>query len=150
MGVVRKERSIREKKKDDNSPIKLDIFYKNRKEIIKSVETPSKKNNNNNKNYPNYSIKITPSRISLYPNISQHLYNFYHIILPRVGSFVQAVYKFRSNNKKRYQLLLASCEADSSGGKKDDTFWHVLFEECPWLKDCDTLYKRQKLKKKKR
>ena len=81
---------------------------------------------------------ISVSRVSLNDPILQHRSNWTHIILPRLCSFVEAVYRIRSTDDLRYQLLMAS-DPNRDGQRA----WELLHEQCPWLLDCDTAYHRR-------
>jgi hypothetical protein len=83
------------------------------------------------------SITISVSRISLDDPVMQHRTNWTQVVLPRLRSFVEAVFAIRSNDDKRYQLLIAT--GDDDQGKKA---WHILHNECPWLESCDTPFHR--------
>ena len=85
-------------------------------------------------------IDINCTRISLDDPVMQHRYNFYDVILPRLRSFVEAVYCVRSCDDKRYRLLRAAAIASSGGNERE--WWEVLTVECPWLNDCDTAFQR--------
>ena len=81
-------------------------------------------------------LKISVHRISLEDPLLQHRYHWKAVILPRLRSWVDSVYSIRRSDDKRYRLLTAlasDCLADA---------WQILFEECPWLRDCDTSYLR--------
>lgn len=84
------------------------------------------------------SIEIDIKRVSLDDPLLQHRQNWNNVILPRLRSFVDAVYRIRSNDTKRYQLLTAM--SNPTGNLLDA--WNILHEECPWLKDCDTAFNR--------
>jgi hypothetical protein len=83
------------------------------------------------------SITISVSRISLDDPVMQHRTNFTKVVLPRLRSFVEAVFAIRSNDDKRYQLLIAT--GDDEQVKKA---WQILHNECPWLESCDTPFHR--------
>ena len=88
---------------------------------------------------PNSVVNISVSRISLDDPIMQHRSNWEKMILPRLRSFVNAVYSVRQNDSKR--LLLLSC--DSGDLSQSLEAWELLHQECPWLMECDTAYKRE-------
>jgi hypothetical protein len=71
----------------------------------------------------------------------QHRTNFSRVVLPRLRSFVEAVFAVRSNDDKRYQLLIA---LSASTGDDDQLkkAWQILHDECPWLESCDTPFHR--------
>lgn len=80
---------------------------------------------------------ITISRISLHEKDSmKHYQNWHNTILPRLTSFVHAVYNVRADDDKRYRMIQASAEA-SLGHGDGSKWWQILLDECPWLKDCD-------------
>jgi hypothetical protein len=80
-------------------------------------------------------ITISISRISIDDEIMQHRKHWHEIILPRLRMFVEAVYKIRRDDDKRYRLLASV--ADNSTA----TSWQILFDECPWLETCDTAFR---------
>jgi hypothetical protein len=84
------------------------------------------------------SVTISVSRISLDDPVMQHRTNFTQVVLPRLRSFVEAVFAIRSNDDKRYQLLIATGDDDQP--KKA---WQILHNECPWLESCDTPFHRE-------
>jgi len=84
-------------------------------------------------------INITVSRISLEDPATQHGRNFHRIILPRLRSVVDAVYSLRADDDKRYRFLLAASIDDKD---KQKVAWQMLFDECEWLRSCDTAYSR--------
>jgi hypothetical protein len=100
---------------------------------------------------------ISASRISLDDPLWRHGMQWDQVILPRLCSFVQAVYEIRRNDDKRYRLLLAvsspplMTEEQEGGSSSSSNLlsstrdgWKVLFDECPWLlRDCSgTAYHR--------
>jgi len=89
---------------------------------------------------------MTISRVSLDDPVLQHRQNWERIILPRLRSFVEAVYAIRSDDDKRYRLLAATTASTGSNiGDIDLTeeAWQILHNECPWLAGCDTAYYRR-------
>jgi hypothetical protein len=82
-------------------------------------------------------VNIAVSRISLDDPVMQHRSNWESVVLPRLRSFVDAVFAVRRDDGKRQSLL--SCE---SGDQSLDA-WDILHHECPWLMDCDTAYHRE-------
>jgi hypothetical protein len=86
---------------------------------------------------PITAVEIDVKRVSIDDPLFQHRQNWNDIILPRLRSFVDAVYSIRANDNKRYRLLVAM--SDPSGTSEA---WNILHEECPWLKDCDTAFHR--------
>lgn len=85
-------------------------------------------------------IICSSHRVSLNDLTMQHADNWKNVILPRLRSFADAVYSVRSDDHKRYRLIHAASVASSTGSEKD--WWQVLFDECPWLIECDTSFSR--------
>jgi len=81
-------------------------------------------------------INITASRVSLNDPIMMHIHNWKYTILPRIRSFVDAVYSIRRDDHKRYKLLSALTAVD------EKTSWDILHSECAWLRECDTAFRR--------
>ena len=82
---------------------------------------------------------MTVSKVHLDDPVMKHRESWTNIILPRLRSFVDAIYRIRSEDHKRYRLLLANSE-DPGGATADG--WELLHEECPWLRDCDKAFHR--------
>mmetsp|Transcript_11455 Transcript_11455/g.21425 ORF Transcript_11455/g.21425 Transcript_11455/m.21425 type:complete len:548 (+) Transcript_11455:26-1669(+) len=110
-------------------------------------------NNKNGATTNNTTSHITISRISLQEDENdtmQHRHNWYNTILPRLTSFVHAVYNVRANDDKRYRMIHAAAAAatgaSASLGENNDEcdWWQILLEECPWLKDCEIALFRNK------
>jgi hypothetical protein len=114
--------------------------------------TMTKANNNNNNNGEkktkegNHNVQITISRISLNDPIHNHQYHWNETLLPRLASFVDAVYNVRKDDGKRYRLLMALVEEQNGCGHKGDQSneeaWKILWDEMPWLRLCDTSFGR--------
>jgi len=85
-------------------------------------------------------LKMQFDRVSLEDPILRHRQNWQQIILPRLASFAEAVYAIRRDDSKRYRLLLACSDAL---GELEHDAWALLYEECPWLKSCDTAFNRK-------
>jgi hypothetical protein len=51
---------------------------------------------------------------------------------------VEAVYRIREDDHKRYRLLLSVSESPDSAPADG---WELLHNECPWLKNCDTAFR---------
>ena len=81
-------------------------------------------------------INITVSRVSLHDPIMMHNHNWKYTVLPRLRSFVNAVYSIRRDDEKRYKLLVAL------SGTDDKAPWEILHSECAWLRECDTAFCR--------
>lgn len=86
-------------------------------------------------------VEIVASRVSLDDPLNRHGENWELFILPRLRSFVDAVYNIRSDDDKRYRLLSSVANLDDSDA------WTMIIEECPWLKNCDTAFNRSKVEK---
>ena len=94
-----------------------------------------------------HNIDITVTRISLNDPIYQHRHHWETTLLPRLASFVDAVYSIRKDDGKRYRLLMAlirsqqlgTCNADG-----DEEAWNVLWDECRWMRDCDTAFEQKR------
>jgi hypothetical protein len=82
-------------------------------------------------------VEIAVNRVSIDDPLFQHRYQWGKIVLPRLCSFVDAVYRIRACDEKRYRLLMAM--ASSSLSTQADA-WKLLHEECPWLQYCDTAF----------
>ena len=82
-------------------------------------------------------MNVLVYRFSLDDIIMQHRQNWNNMILPRLRSFAEAVYSIRSNDDKRYSLLYAM-----SQDRPDHLLnsWNIIFQECPWLRKCDTAF----------
>ena len=94
-------------------------------------------------------IEITISRISLHDPLHNHQHHWTATILPRLASYVDAVYNVRKDDGKRYRLLMAlmQCQEEETmqenrGKHSEKDAWDVLWDECPWLLHCDTAYGR--------
>ena len=91
---------------------------------------------------PEESVEIVVSRVSLGDRlIMNHQRNWHSIILPRLRSFVDAVYRVRGNDELR-KLLLEVIASEEQTGYATTVCWDMLHAECPWLKDCDTALHR--------
>ena len=87
-------------------------------------------------------IKITITRVSLSDPIHNHNHHWKTTLLPRLASFVDAVYKVRKDDRKRYRLIMALVRSqhEESTNRAEEESWRLLWEECPWLKYCDTAF----------
>ena len=101
----------------------------------------SKQNASSTSPSPTTSVKITSHRVSLDEPVMRHRQNWNDTVLPRLRSFVDAIYSIRSNDDKRYRLLRATALASSGGGGEYD-WWQIIHDECPWLLDCNTGFSR--------
>jgi hypothetical protein len=91
-------------------------------------------------------VKLSVSRVSLHDDpIMQHSVHWEHTILPRLRSWVDAVYRIRSNEHLRYRLLTSVATSITEGGPEESNdAWELLLSECPWLADCDIAYNRRR------
>ena len=126
-----------------------DIIQVVRKEVNKTSTSSSKRDKESNRNEnseeepaakPLKSIEITSHRVSLDEPTMQHRQNWTNTVLPRLRSFIDAVYTIREHDDKRFQLLYASSLVSSGGN--DSSLWKIVHDECPWLLDCDTAFSR--------
>jgi hypothetical protein len=85
------------------------------------------------------SFEMSVNRVSVDDPVLKHGQSWLEIVLPRLRSFVEAVYNIRSDDCKRYRLLLANSQ-DPGGSTLEG--WELLHEECSWLQFCDTAYRR--------
>ncbi len=86
--------------------------------------------------------KITVTRVSLNDPIYNHNHHWHETLLPRLASFADAVYNVRKDDGKRYRLLMAQSE-DVSDNAEEESWW-LLWEECPWLRHCDTSLEKRR------
>mmetsp|Transcript_20374 Transcript_20374/g.47854 ORF Transcript_20374/g.47854 Transcript_20374/m.47854 type:complete len:536 (-) Transcript_20374:35-1642(-) len=91
-------------------------------------------------------IKIEITRISLSDPIHNHKFHWRETLLPRLASFVDAVYRIRADDSKRYRLImaLAQMEHEELCNKAEEESWSLLLKECPWLMDCDVACNRKR------
>lgn len=116
---------------------KRNAFDNNNKnsQQCESYDSMIREDSNNTKIQSNITIRI--SRVSLDDPIWQHRQQWNTEILPRLRSFVDAVYNIRGDDNKRYRFLTARSDISSTAEA-----WQILFDECTWLKFCDTAYLR--------
>jgi hypothetical protein len=92
-------------------------------------------------------IDITVTRVSLNDPIYEHRHHWETTLLPRLASFVDAVYSVRKDDGKRYRLLMALIRSQHLGTCHDggeEEAWRVLWDECRWIRDCDTAYEQRR------
>ena len=117
-----------------------------------ALTTKTDNNNNNNNNGEKMddenNVQITISRISLNDPIHNHQHHWNETLLPRLASFVDAVYNIRKDDGKRCRLLMALVQEQNDNGSNDvqsnEEAWKVLWDEMPWLRHCDTSFGRGK------
>ena len=118
----------------------VQVLRRERPQLLKQQNKKARESQNTQ------DIKI--NRVSLKDPFFQHEANWNSIVLPRLRSWVEAIYSIRASDDKRYRLLSL---LSSSATEKDASLfyqeqkdaWNLLFEECPWLVGCDTLYQRE-------
>ena len=91
-------------------------------------------------------INITITRVSLNDPIHNHNHHWTATLLPRIASFVDAVYNVRRDDGKRYRLIMALVQSqqEDSNDAAEKEAWKLLFEECPWLMHCDTSFGKRR------
>jgi len=132
--VVRRKRKRDGKENDSVKNNKGDEENGNSKSKLKS--TTNKKED----------MKITITRVSLNDPIHNHNHHWKATLLPRLASFADAVYNVRKDEGKRYRLLMALVESqqEESTGVAEEESWRVLWEECPWMRHCDTSFGKRR------
>jgi hypothetical protein len=133
--VMRKDRPVKPKAQVKPKEASSETLYKCGEEEAK--QSDNKPAPQTSQESSRKSITISVSRISLDDPVMQHRTNWTQVVLPRLRSFVEAVFAIRSNDDKRYQLLIATGDDDQA--KKA---WQILHNECPWLESCDTSFHR--------
>lgn len=84
-------------------------------------------------------LSLQADRVSMDDPMYQHGRNWHSVILPRLHSFAKAVYTIRQDDSKRCRLL-QSCSDPL--GQLEQHAWELLLDECEWLKDSDTAFRR--------
>eukprot|EP00985_Skeletonema_marinoi_P025194 scaffold18261_cov141-Skeletonema_marinoi.AAC.5 len=101
-------------------------------------------NNKEKKKKEDNNVQITISRISLHDPIHNHQHHWNQTLLPRLASFVDAVYNVRKDDGKRYRLLMALVQEQNYDSESNEAeAWKVLWDEMPWLRSCDTSFGRR-------
>lgn len=100
-----------------------------------SVENESKTKKQQSATDLESKICIKVTRVSLDDQIMDHRRQWKKVILPRLRSFVAAVYNVRKDDDKRYRMLSAISDQTD-----EEAPWRILFAECPWLESCDTAF----------
>ncbi|KAL7560352.1 hypothetical protein ACA910_002764 [Epithemia clementina (nom. ined.)] len=80
--------------------------------------------------------------ISLDDPITGHEQQWNARVLPRLQSMVELVYRIRLDDGRRYQWLLTVSQGSASGNF--DEAWSLLWNECPWLNDCDDVWQARR------
>ena len=92
-------------------------------------------------------MELSTSRISLNDSNIDHVSNWNNIVLPNLRQWVDAVYRIRRLDEKRYLLLNSMAVASSrifDDGDDDDSIpttvqdslrvaWDLVCKECPFL-----------------
>mmetsp|Transcript_24133 Transcript_24133/g.36574 ORF Transcript_24133/g.36574 Transcript_24133/m.36574 type:complete len:151 (+) Transcript_24133:1-453(+) len=108
---------------------------KKNKEENNNIEKKKKEDNN---------VEITISRVSLHDPIHNHQHHWNQTLLPRLASFVDAVYNVRKDDGKRFRLLMALVKEQNYNSESNEAeAWKVLWDEMPWLRSCDTSFGRR-------
>lgn len=87
-------------------------------------------------------LTVSITRVALDDPVHRHRTQWNRVVLPRLRSIVEAIYRIRSDDLKRYQLL-SFMSMNSSGIGSTMTAWSLIFDECPWLKHCETAFTRR-------
>jgi hypothetical protein len=124
-GLQKQEVSSAEMVEKDTSKTTIATENNNDKEVVETTTT----------------MEIAVNRISLDDPLLQHRYHWKTVIFPRLRSWVDAVYSIRNCDSKRYQLLTTMAQAEQDP-KMLKQAWKLLFDECEWLRHCDTSYQR--------
>ena len=100
-------------------------------------DSPMKKKSKRNKD----TVEIFVSRLALDDGLMNHRLNWHSVILPRLRSFVDAVYRVRADDDLR-KLFLQVVSEEAESGSSPKVSWDLLHRECPWLQECDTAWHR--------
>ena len=132
--VVRRKGKCEEKEND----VTVKSIDEKSDDKVKSEETTSGSTKQD--------IDITITRVSLTDPVHNHNHHWKATLLPRLASFVDAVYNIRKDDGKRYRLLmnLVQTQHEESSDSAEREVWQILFEECPWLIHCDTSFGKKK------
>ena len=88
-------------------------------------------------------IEIVINRVSLSDSVMRHQENWVAVVLPRIRSFVEAVYRVRRDDTLRFSLLqaMAGDQQQQSLATATAAAWDILHSQCPWLLHCDTAFR---------
>jgi len=106
---------------------------------IQDISDEKTKDDSDSKPKPPSSFTITVSKVRVDDPVMRHRQSWTEIILPRLRSFADAILRIRSDDNKRYRLLLAVGDHTGCGSLQA---WELLHEELPWLRKCDTAFHR--------
>ena len=91
-------------------------------------------------------MQLQVSTLSIDDPLYQHGQNFWNVILPRLRQWTEMVYQVRSSDEKRYRLLHLVAGATVEQSPQIKEAWEsIIFQECPWFKDCDVAYYRENM-----
>jgi hypothetical protein len=79
-------------------------------------------------------VTLSVNRVSLDDPLMQHRQNWTAQVLPRLRSFVEAVYSIRRDEGLRYTFLQAT--ASDENQQSVTAAAQMLLELCPWLQQC--------------
>ena len=115
--------------------------------IVASTK-PAEENDKNDTINSNVKMTIAVDRVSLDDPNFGHRNNWKTIILPKLRQWVDAVYRIRQSDDKRYRLLtaLSAMSSSDAGVELQEQLeqsrknharaaWELVFEECDFLRD---------------
>ena len=119
--------------RDDNGTSKEKVPKKQSNERSSSTTTTT-------------TMQLQVSTLSIDDPLYQHGQNFWNVILPRLRQWTEMVYQVRSSDEKRYRLLHLVAGAPAEQSPQIKEAWEsIIFQECPWFKDCDVAYYRENM-----
>lgn len=127
---------------DANEADIIQVFRKGAQNNTKRRRIEEKKPPPSGKTNQVPEVDIFVTRISLDDPLMQHRQNWKSFILPRLRSFVDAVYRVRAKDELR-KLFLQVVASEESTSYATTVSWDLLHEECPWLRHCDTAVSRK-------
>jgi len=135
-GTVQDEKKKVIEKTTENQDIKGDGDATDEATATKPrIEEQDKKETTEN----NIAMTIAIDRVSLDDPNFGHRANWKAIILPKLRQWVDAVYRIRQSDDKRYRLLTALSMVDSLDAANERKYlkaaWELVFEECDFLRE---------------
>mmetsp|Transcript_18732 Transcript_18732/g.46522 ORF Transcript_18732/g.46522 Transcript_18732/m.46522 type:complete len:461 (+) Transcript_18732:372-1754(+) len=135
-GTVQDEKKKVIEKTTENQDIKGDGDVTDEATATKPrIEEQDKKETTEN----NIAMTIAIDRVSLDDPNFGHRANWKAIILPKLRQWVDAVYRIRQSDDKRYRLLTALSMVDSLDAANERKYlkaaWELVFEECDFLRE---------------
>jgi hypothetical protein len=118
----------------------LNVSKKNNDYQEEKIEDLDMENKNLSDMTDKKAIDIHVTRLCLDDDMN-HRKNWKVVILPRLRSFVDAVYRIRANDETR-KLFLQIVLQEENSGYTTKVGWDMLHHECPWLRHCDTAFHR--------